>query len=68
VFVFVGAHLKRQFEFVQTQWVNSGVFLGAPEEKDPLVGSNDGSGEFTIPRSPVRRRVHGLPRFTVTRG
>jgi deferrochelatase/peroxidase EfeB len=44
VFVFVGAHLKRQFEFVQTQWVNSGVFLGAPGEKDPLVGSNDGSG------------------------
>jgi len=68
VFIFVGAHLKRQFEFVQTQWVNSGVFLGAPEEKDPLVGSNDGSGTFTIPRSPVRRRLHGLQRFTVTRG
>jgi Dyp-type peroxidase family len=68
VFIFVGAHLKRQFEFVQTQWVNGGVFLGAPEEKDPLVGSNDGSGTFTIPRSPVRRRLHGLQRFTVTRG
>jgi Dyp-type peroxidase family len=68
VFIFVGAHLKRQFEFVQTQWVNGGVFLGAPEEKDPLVGSNDGSGSFTVPRSPVRRRLHGLPRFTVTRG
>jgi Dyp-type peroxidase family len=68
VFVFVGAHLKRQFEFVQTQWVNGGVFLGAPGEKDPLVGSNDGSGTFTIPRSPVRRRLHGLQRFTVTRG
>ena len=25
-FVFVGAHLKRQFEFVQTQWVNDGIF------------------------------------------
>jgi Dyp-type peroxidase family len=68
VFIFVGAHLKRQFEFVQTQWVNGGVFLGAPEEKDPLVGSNDGSGTFTIPHSPVRRRLHGLQRFTVTRG
>jgi len=68
VFLFVGAHLKRQFEFVQTQWVNGGVFLGAPEEKDPLVGPNDGCGAFTIPRSPVRRRLHGLPRFTVTRG
>ena len=68
VFIFVGAHLKRQFEFVQTQWVNSGVFFGAPAEKDPLVGSNDGGGTFTIPRSPVRRRLHGLQRFTVTRG
>jgi Dyp-type peroxidase family len=68
VFIFVGAHLKRQFEFVQMQWVNGGVFLGAPEERDPLVGSNDGSGAFTIPRTPVRRRLHGLPRFTVTRG
>ena len=68
VFIFVGAHLKRQFEFVQTQWVNSGVFFGEPAEKDPLVGSNDGSGTFTIPRSPVRRRLHGLQRFTVTRG
>jgi Dyp-type peroxidase family len=68
VFVFVGAHLKRQFEFVQTQWINSGVFLGSPEEKDPFVGSNDGSGTFTIPRTPVRRRLRVLPRFTVTRG
>jgi Dyp-type peroxidase family len=68
VFVFVGTHLKRQFEFVQTQWVNGGVFVGAPEEKDPLIGPNDGSGVFTIPRAPVRRRIHSLPRFTVTRG
>jgi Dyp-type peroxidase family len=68
VFVFVGAHLKRQFEFVQTQWVNGGVFLGAPAEKDPLVGSNDGTGTFTIPHTPIRRRLHGLQRFTITRG
>jgi len=68
VFVFVGAHLGRQFEFVQTQWVNGGVFLGAPGEKDPLVGANDGSGTFTIPRVPVRRRLHALQRFTTTRG
>ena len=44
VFVFVGAHLKRQFEFVKTQWLNDGIFIGAPTEKDPLVGPNDGSG------------------------
>ena len=35
VFVFVGAHLKRQFEFVKTQWLDDGVFIGAPEEARP---------------------------------
>ena len=49
IFVFAGAHLKRQFEFVKTQWLNDGIFIGAPAEKDPLVGPNDGSGSFTIP-------------------
>ena len=68
VFICVGAHLKRQFEFVQTQWVNSGIFVGAPAEKDPLVGPNDGAGVFTIPQRPIRRHLQGLPRFVVTRG
>jgi Dyp-type peroxidase family len=68
VFVFAGAHLKRQFEFVKTQWLNDGVFIGAPAEKDPLVGPNDGSGIFTIPQRPIRRRLQSLPPFVVTRG
>ena len=68
IFVFVGAHLKRQFEFVKTQWLNDGIFIGAPAEKDPLVGPNDGSGVFTIPQRPIRRRLQNLPPFVVTRG
>lgn len=68
IFVFAGAHLRRQFEFVKTQWLNDGIFIGAPAEKDPLVGPNDGSGSFTIPQRPVRRRLQGLPPFVVTRG
>jgi len=68
VFVFVGVHLKRQFEFVKTQWINDGIFIGAPAEKDPLAGPNDGSGMFTIPQRPIRRRLQGLPPFVVTRG
>jgi Dyp-type peroxidase family len=67
-FVFAGAHLKRQFEFVKTQWVNDGTFIGATGEKDPLVGPNDGTGTFTIPRHPIRRRLQGLPAFVVNRG
>ncbi|MCG5221101.1 Dyp-type peroxidase [Streptosporangium sp. KLBMP 9127] len=68
MFAFVGAHLGRQFEFVQSQWINDGVFFGAGDARDPVVGSNDGTGEFTIPRRPIRRRLPSLPRFVVTRG
>jgi Dyp-type peroxidase family len=68
IFVFAGAHLHRQFEFVKTQWLNDGIFIGAPAEKDPLVGQGDGAGSFTIPRTPIRRRLAELPPFVVTRG
>ena len=68
IFVFAGAHLKRQFEFVKTQWLNDGIFIGAPLEKDPLVGPNDGSSGFTIPKRPIRRKLQDLPPFVVTRG
>jgi Dyp-type peroxidase family len=68
MFVFIGAHLKRQFEFVQTQWVNQGLFIDATTEKDPICGPNDGTGIFTIPEQPIRRRLRGLPQFVVTRG
>ena len=68
MFAFVGAHLGRQFEFVQSQWINDGVFFGAGDAKDPIVGSNGEGDSFTVPRRPVRRRLQGLPRFVVTRG
>ena len=68
MFVFVGSHIKRQFEFVQSEWVNDSTFIGGSSEKDPVSGANDGAGVFTVPRRPVRRRLQGLPRFVVTRG
>lgn len=68
IFVFAGSHIGRQYEFVKTQWLNDGIFIGTPAEKDPLVGSNDGSGTFTVPQQPIRRRLQDLPPFVVTRG
>jgi Dyp-type peroxidase family len=67
-FVFIGTSLTRQFEFAQMQWINDGRFIGAPAERDPLVGPNEGRCPFTIPARPVRRRLHGLPTFVTTRG
>ena len=68
MFAFIGAHLARQFEFVQAEWVNDGKFFGTPGEKDPMVGSNDGNGQITVPQQPIRRRFAGLPAFVVNRG
>ena len=66
MFAFVGAHIGRQFEFVQSQWINDGVFFGAGNDKDPIAGSTEVN--FTLPRRPVRKRLQGIPRFVVTRG
>ncbi len=68
MFAFVGAHLKRQFEFVQSEWINGGAFLGLGDAKDPITGAVDGDGAYSIPRRPVPRRVRGLSSFVVTRG
>src|ERR1044071_8352682 len=68
MFAFVGAHLGRQFEFVQSEWINDGIFFGGGDDKDPIAGSNSEAGGFTVPRKPVRKRLHGIPHFVVTRG
>ena len=68
IFIFAGSHLKRQFEFVKTQWINEGVFIGASNESDPLVGGTRTPTDFTIPHVPIRRRLRDLPSFVTTRG
>jgi len=68
VFLLIGAHLKQQFEFVQSQWVTNGDFINHGTEQDPIIGNSQGDGTFTIPKLPVRRRLHGLPQFVEVRG
>jgi Dyp-type peroxidase family len=68
VFIFMGTDLVRQFEFIKSQWADDGNFVSLGTEKDPLVGDNDGTGTFTIPKHPVRRRLQQLPRFVITKG
>jgi Dyp-type peroxidase family len=68
VFIFMGTDLARQYEFIKSQWINDGNFTDLGTEKDPLVGANDGTGMFTIPQHPIRRRLQQLPRFVITKG
>jgi Dyp-type peroxidase family len=68
MFAFVGASLARQFEFVQSEWINDGSFMGTAGARDPICGPNDGTGMFDVPQRPLRWRLSGLARFVVTRG
>jgi len=68
VFLLIGAHQQRQFEFVQSQWVTDGNFISHGTEQDPILGNSEGDGIFTIPKQPVRRRLHALPKFVTVRG
>jgi hypothetical protein len=37
-------------------------------ERDPLIGTQDGTFDFTIPKRPIRRKITGLPAFTTVKG
>lgn len=68
MFAFVGANIGRQFEFVQSEWMNDSAFFGGTSGVDPISGASEGTEVFDVPRRPVRMRLQGLPRFVVTRG
>jgi Dyp-type peroxidase family len=66
---FVGcASLVRQFEFLQNVWVNDPEFQELGNERDPFIGTQDGSYDYTIPKRPIKRKIVGLPAFTTLRG
>jgi Dyp-type peroxidase family len=62
------ASLIRQFEFAQNVWINDRNFHGLGNERDPIIGNQDGTLEFKIPKRPIRKRITGLPAFTSVRG
>lgn len=68
VLALINADPARQFEFVQSQWVNDGDFVGEGSRSDPIVGQRDRADDYSYPARPVRKRLKGLPDFTVVRG
>jgi len=62
------ASLIRQFEFAQNVWINDRAFHELGNERDPIVGAQDGSLEYTIPKRPIRKVLKGLPAFTTLKG
>jgi Dyp-type peroxidase family len=68
MFAFVGANIGRQFEFVQSEWMNDSAFFGGTVGTDPVAGTSDGNGTFDVPKRPLRMQLKHLPQFVVTRG
>jgi Dyp-type peroxidase family len=74
LFIALNIDIRRQFEFIQSQWVNQGNDLNQGTDKDPIVGSHR-------PGHPVHNRIvlltgaeqavavcPDIPAFVETRG
>jgi Dyp-type peroxidase family len=62
------ASLVRQFEFAQNVWINDPNFHELGNERDPIIGNQDGTFDITIPKRPIRKKITGLPAFTTVKG
>ena len=68
IFLFISAKAMATMEFLQQEWINDGNFIGVGNERDPIIGRQEDGAIFTIPKQPVRRRLHGIETFNVLRG
>ncbi|MFI6317152.1 Dyp-type peroxidase [Nonomuraea sp. NPDC050556] len=66
-FIALGARAIDTVEFLQSEWVNSGNFVGLGKEKDPMISLQDKQAYFTVPGTPPRR-VHGIQSFNTLLG
>ena len=62
------ADLIRQFEFAQNVWINDTKFHELDNEHDPIVGTHDGTLDFTVSKRSIRKVHKGLPAFTTLSG
>jgi len=66
---FIGcASLIRQFEFAMNVWANDPNFHELGNQRDPIIGTQDGTFDMTIPKRPIRKKITCLPAFTTIRG
>jgi Dyp-type peroxidase family len=61
------ADIARQFEFIQSQWLNDGNVFRLGEDKDALIGDHDGTGKMTVEGVPPFF-VHPLSRTVTAAG
>jgi hypothetical protein len=64
----LSAKAMATIEFLQQEWINYGNFMSLGSERDPIVGLQEEPATFTIPKDPLRHRIHGIETFNVLRG
>ena len=73
-FICLNANIGRQFEFIQSSWLQSTTFDGLRDENDPLVGNREAldgcpASKFSLPTSEgMRQQINNIPRFITVRG
>src|SRR5262249_38410707 len=61
------ASLIRQFEFAQNVWVNDRNFHELGNDRDPIIGTQNGTLEYKIPKRPIRKKIMALPASTTVK-
>ncbi len=67
IFICFGADIARQFETIQAQWCNDGNAFPLGNDKDYLLGDNQGTGKVTIQGHPPYFAT-AQPSVVLTRG
>lgn len=65
-FICINADISRQFEFIQSVWVNDPKLNGRFDERDPIVGND--SGSMSVQQEGLRIRYAALPNFVTIIG
>ena len=66
-FIAFMADLERQFEFIQSNWANTGDGVNAGSDRDVFIGRAPGDHKFTIP-GVTPTFLHPLPDLVTTKG
>jgi len=67
VFKCYQADIERQFEMIQTLWIEDGDSFGVGDDKDPLIGLHAGGGRMIVQGRPPTVLAK-LPAFVTVRG
>ncbi|MHB8243297.1 MAG: Dyp-type peroxidase [Solirubrobacteraceae bacterium] len=67
MFVCFNASISRQFEGIQTQWINDGNAFGLGHDKDFLLGDSNTTDKMTVQGDPPFF-ISPQPSFVTTRG